>query len=173
MRPPLVAIAMFCDSIRQEVGGADTVVGVMSDNVNVPQVPGMMPRLSLYIRVQVDIDVDPNPVSLALRLPDDSEVDLGKIDAAVFDKTREQAREQGKPYGGVIIRSVLAPFGVGSYGRIEAFLRTATDKILCGHLTFRAPDTPAIAASSTAPRPKVKRRVHVRPSRRRASPKKR
>jgi hypothetical protein len=183
MRPPFVAVAVFCDSIRQEVGGAETLVGVMTDNVNVPEVPAAMGRLALYVRIQIDPDFDPNPVSLALRLPDDTEVDLGKVDATVFDRARQQAREQGKPYAGVIVRSVMGPFGILKYGRIEAILRTSTDKILCGHLTFRAPDSSAIAVStSTAPSPPAKRsradgkkkatkRAPSRPSRRRASAK--
>lgn len=181
MRPSLVAIALFCDSIRQETAGSETLVGIFSDNVNVPQVPIMMVRLGIYIRIQIDPDVDPNPVSLSLRLPDDTEVDLGQIDATTFDRAREQARQTGKPYGGVIVRSEMSPFGIPKYGRAEAFLRTATDKILCGHLTFRAPDSPATSvSSSTAPPPskrsrgagpkKAKKPAPSRSSTRRVSP---
>lgn len=172
MRPPFVAVAVFCESIRQETGGAETLVGVMSDNVNVPQVPAMIGRLALYVRVQVDPDFDPNPVSLALRLPDNTEVDLGQVDATVFDRARQQAREQGKPYGGVIVRSEMVPFGIPKHGRIEAILRTSTDKVLCGHLTFRAPVSPAIAVSSSStmqpPRAKRSRAVSKKKARKRA-----
>jgi hypothetical protein len=157
----------------------------MTDNVNVPEVPVMMGRLALYVRIQIDPDFDPNPVSLALRLLDDTEADLGKIDATVFDNARQQAREQGKPYGGVIVRSAMAPFAIMKYGRIEAILRTSTDNVLCGHLTFRAPDSPVTVASSSTARPPPAKRSRgaakksatkpepSRPSRRRVSPKRR
>ena len=157
MRPPLVAIALFCESLRQETAGSETIVGVMPDNANVPQLPAAIPRLCIYVRVQVDPDFDPNPVSLALRTPDDKEIDLGKIDAAVFDTSRKQAKQTGKPYGGVIIRSELRPFAVLKYGRLEAILRTSTDKIVCGHITFQPPPSTAISVSSPTARPRARR----------------
>jgi len=47
------AIAIFCDDIRAEKAGTDTIVGVLPDNINVPDMPGIFPRLAVYIRLHI------------------------------------------------------------------------------------------------------------------------
>jgi hypothetical protein len=42
------AMGVFCDDIREEVQGMHSLVGIYPDNVNVPVVPRMMPKLGLY-----------------------------------------------------------------------------------------------------------------------------
>jgi hypothetical protein len=89
---------------------------------------------------------------------------LCALGAELFDRARHQAKENGKPYGGVIARTEMTPFQVMAIGRIEAFVKTATDEILCGHLTFMAPEPAASEPSyPTEPPPPPTRSRAARP----------
>lgn len=179
---PIVALALFCDSVRRERGGSDTIVGVLPDNMNIKETPAVLPRLSLYIRLQFDPDADVNPVSLFLRTPDGEMISLGVLAPEVFDRARRQAKENAKPYAGMIARTEMAPFQVIRPGRIDAIVKTATDEILAGHLTFKLSEEsnsspteppPPSLQSRGARKPKVKKLAPSRPSRPRVSPKRR
>lgn len=180
MRPPVVAVALFCDTVRREQGGSDTVVGIMPDNISISQVPAILPRLALYVRIQFDAEIEISPVSLSLRTPDGQNIELGTLDQETFNKAGSSAKESDKPYAGVIARTEMAPFQVLQTGRIDAIVKTATDEILAGHLTVKivspssSSERPQPAEQSpSAPQPKAKKREPSRPSRRRASPKQR
>ncbi|MGQ3299657.1 hypothetical protein [Reyranella sp.] len=185
MRPPVIALALFCDSIRREIGGIDSLVGILPDSVALEEIPGMVPRIAFYLRLQIDPKIDPNPMEITIRMLDGSRESLGQIDAAVVNRARELAAD--KPYAGVIVRSHLAPVAVAAPGRIEAYLSTGVgEEILCAHLTFLRQEgadskasssstepTQQLERSSSAPQAKEKKPGPSRPSRRRASPKQR
>lgn len=178
MRPPVVAVALFCDSVRRENGGSDTLVGVMPDNISIQQIPAMLPRLSLYVRIQFDPQAELSPVSLEISAPDGKSIVLGTLDREIFDAARRNAIEGGKPYAGVIARTEMSPFQVLTPGRVDAIVKTAAGDLLAGHLTFQAVN---LSSSNETPPPSprspdasletAKKPGPSRPSRRRASPK--
>ena len=148
---PTVAIALFCDSVRQEKSGSESIIGVMSDNVNIAKVPSLIPRVSLYVRLQIDRDVDPNPIKILLSTPDGREEPIMDVDPTTVDKSRESARERDKPFGGVVCRVEMAPFHVPTYGRLGVIVQTKTERIIAGTLAFLKPEEEATSNEPELP----------------------
>lgn len=47
---PLSISATFCDSVRQEIGGFKSIIGVYARRFNVRSFPHQFPKLSVYVR---------------------------------------------------------------------------------------------------------------------------
>src|SRR5262245_18500679 len=96
---PIVAMALFCDSVRREIGGSDSVVGVMPDNAHVPNFPGVIPRIAIYFRVQLDPESSIESMSFFLKTPEGARIDLGPVDGDLVRKVPIDAKTMGLPFG--------------------------------------------------------------------------
>ena len=134
---PVTAVGLFCDDIREEKAGTDSLVGVMPDSLNMPQFPGVLLRLSLYVRVLADPGTKLGETTLWLRLPDGKERHLQTIDAAVIDGSQEQARRALFPYAGLIMRVAFQNFPVPAPGRMDAIVKWRGGEAICAALNFQ------------------------------------
>lgn len=145
MTSPITAISMFCDDIREEKRGTDTVVGIFPDNLSVLKLPGALARLSLYTRIHLDPELDPGPLSLLLRLPDGVEVPLGQVDPEMVSRSRTEARDAGASFAGLIVRAMMNNVGISQAGRINAVLKAGADEYVTASLNVKL--SPSVAAS--------------------------
>ena len=49
---------MFCEDVRCESGGTETIVGVFPDNPRVPETHPVIPKYFAYVRVNVFLPYD-------------------------------------------------------------------------------------------------------------------
>lgn len=131
------AVTIFCEDIRQEQSGTEILIGILPDNIEVPKIPVMMPKLSTYTRINLSVDYDPGYISLFLRTPDGEERALTTFDPNMVQNTRRDAKEQGNPLVGLISRTVGAGFQIPQSGRIVTVLRTKDHEIICGGLNIQ------------------------------------
>jgi len=133
MRRPVTCIGLFCEDIREEKSGQDTLVGVMPDNLSVGQIPAVIPKLGIYVRIQLESDDNPRSLSVKVRMPGGMELSMGTLDELVA-RAKADAEKSGVPFAGMISRSVLSPVPIPLPGKIEAIVEVDGAEYVCGVL---------------------------------------
>jgi hypothetical protein len=145
----LRAVAVFCEDIREERSGQDTLIGTMSDNLGLPPPPALLPKLAVYIRGYLDTSSKPEDVSAWVNLPWGERIDLGEASKDLVKSAIDEARSKNNPLAGLIFKAVISPLHVRSLGVVSAFVRTGKQEILCGILNLAV--NPAVSTSSPQP----------------------
>jgi hypothetical protein len=137
------AIGLFCEDIREERSGQDTIIGVLPDRINITSLPGMLPKLCLYVRVHVSPPEEVGPIVARIIMPDGKTLAEGKMEDEKIEQSRSKAAKDGHPYMGVILKFVIAPLPITQEGRISAEVDIGgrKEKEVCGalHLNLLAP----------------------------------
>jgi hypothetical protein len=118
-RVPNVA-GVFCEDIREEKSGSETLVGVLPDNLSMTQLPGAMPKLAVYLRVMIDPHRPPKKIKSSIRTPWGQTIPLGEADDALIKTAVGQANANGLPLAGIVLKGLMSPFLVQSQGIILA-----------------------------------------------------
>lgn len=135
--PPWQAVGLFCEDIREEKSGQDTLVGILPDNVNLTKIPGVIPKLCLYVRVHVDLEADITAIVASLRFPDGTEQSLGSFDSDFIKKTQKEAREKGAPFAGFIAKGIGGPLNVSVPGQILAIAKIDNEEVVCAFVNIQ------------------------------------
>lgn len=141
------ATALFCEDVREERGGQHSLVGILPDNVTVESVPGLAPKLGVYLRTNFDPKADIVPVSYRLVLPDGSTPVTDEVKREVLEKARADAIRDSNPFAGLVSRVVISPFPLEQPGRIRMLVRVGEEEFLAGSINVR------VASASTEKRP--------------------
>jgi hypothetical protein len=145
------AIGVFCEDIREEQSGQHTLVGIFSDNVNIPELPLFMPKLAIYIRINLDPAISTRTITTKLKVPGGPELPMANL-SNLIDKSTSQARENGMPYAGLLAKTVFSPFPVQAAGKIEAIVQIEGVEYICGALNVIV-SAPVAAPEPSAPAP--------------------
>src|SRR5437870_1805794 len=114
---PVTAIALFCEDIRAEVLGTDSLVGVLPDNLAIGPTPGFLPKLAIYLRLQIYDETQVQTIKGKVILPGGQEIELATFEN--IQDTKKKALENGMPYAGLVGKAVMSPVPIEQYGRIE------------------------------------------------------
>jgi hypothetical protein len=148
------AYTIFCEDIREEKAGTDTLVGVLLDNIEVERVPASLTKLGLYTRIYFDPlgdDTDIGEVHLKLVLPDGSESAITSFGLEIIEHAKNAARQQDSPRVGLISKAVAAPFPLNSAGRIKFVVQTRTTEFISGYLNVKVKDSGVIGPTVSVP----------------------
>ncbi len=148
--PFIAATGLFCEDIREEKQGTDTLIGILPDNI-VVQALGqseqtgqpVFPKLALYVRINVSHETHIETLSVKLGLPDGSVLNLTTFDKELIKKTHLDASEA--PFMGFLSKTVFRPMPLPMKGRFEAIVEMNGDETVCGFLnvTREAPELPS------------------------------
>ena len=132
------ATALFCEDIREEVGGTATVVGIVPDNAGIKRFPITLPKLGIYVRVSMPSDTErPRPMTIVLRHADGNEVNLADFTEDFVRETCATTRGQGSPLATFIATTIASPFPVLSEGRLLVLLRiVGGEEMVIGGMNF-------------------------------------
>jgi hypothetical protein len=145
----LQVVGLFCEDIREEKSGQDSIVGVLPDNLQVNQTPSMLPKLGVYIRFVLDKDdTTVRNISLKIISPGGQEIPFGEIDQ-IIEQARTEAASRDMPYAGFIAKAVISPFPIFTPGKIEVVFRVNGVERTCAALNVVSlgGSTPAPTAS--------------------------
>jgi hypothetical protein len=131
------ALGLFCDDVRDELGGTHSIIGVYPDNLDIPTVPVTVPRLSMYVRLNVDSDDDPCEFSLFLIHADGEEHPLQKMQADYVAGGLAMSRHQQNPKTGFIAKSFIMGLQVKNFGRMKVVVRFTDKEITAATLNVR------------------------------------
>src|SRR3990167_571089 len=136
-------VALFCEDIREEIGGKTTLVGVLPDNVNVPARPSgipenltsAMPKLCILIKFHFDPADRFSTTKHVITFPNGEEKKIKGASEETVTRARKQAIDRGAPFAGLIIKIVMAPFPA-TIGRCKVETIIGPKKYLSGFLNF-------------------------------------
>jgi len=148
---PFSFIGIFCEDIREEVGGTHSIVGVLPDNVAIGRLPGMMPKLGVYIRIQIDSDADPKSLKARMKTPDGATFELADF-GELIRGTKEHAEVAKFPIS-LIAKGALTPLPINKVGRIEAIVEVDGTEYVCGVLNLIQQDASVKTPSASATPP--------------------
>lgn len=130
------ATALFCEDIREEIGGTFTIVGVMPDNVEVPSFPVLISKLAIYVRANIDPAFNPGSITLRIKVGDGPANDVATMDPKVVAQTMLLARETRIPMAGLVLRTMMQNLPIRAPGRITALVRTSQEEVVVGFLNI-------------------------------------
>ncbi len=136
----VTVIGLFCEDIREEKAGTNTIVGIMPDNLHVTKIPGVLHKLALYVRINIDPTAQPVPISITLKMPDGSVMPLGEITSEFVSKACIEAQQSGAPVAGILSRVVFGTLPIQMPGRIVATAKVGADELFCATLNIDAAD---------------------------------
>ena len=152
-------IGIFCEDIRDEASGQQTLVGILPDNVVLPRLPGILPKLGIYIRVHLDPE-GPRPSKLTafLEHPKGRRVDLPAWKTETIAKGFDDAVANGVPIVGLILKVTIGQFEIDEAGIIVAKVNIDGNDYMAANLRalfdFSAASAkPALQQPSTEPQP--------------------
>lgn len=113
-------VGFFCEDIREEKSGQDTIIGILPDNYKVPSLPGLTPKLCGYCRMHLEIQSKfTDVIKTRLVGVNQSDIELGIISQDIIDNSMQEALRNGMPYAGLITKVVLSPFSVQKQGLVQ------------------------------------------------------
>jgi hypothetical protein len=142
-------VGFFCEDIREEKSGQETIVGILPDNFAVPQVPGLIPKLGIYIRMHFDAKSNAKEFSVRLESPNSNDLMLGSSDENTVSSAIQDANKLGIPFAGVAMKAVFGPFPIKSYGVLRAIVKLDGVDILCALLNI-VPTAPSVSEQPPA-----------------------
>lgn len=134
------AVALFADDIREEKDDRLTLVGVMPDNLKVPGLPGMLPKLAIFIRLNIPVSMDPQDAKVFLTDTSGTRNAVATFESDLVARGLSEAAEQGNNMGGVTMRMSASPFAVAKYGRVILEVEIGDECIQAGSLNILAAD---------------------------------
>ena len=142
-------LALFCEDIREEVSGQNTLVGVMADNMAVPSTPVMLARLGIYTRVYFDISDQPEAVSAIVEMPSGDRFELGGASADLVKASFDTAKSNNVKVAGIILKGIFSPLPILGLGTINAIISIEGRQHILGILNVII--DPAASASQPQP----------------------
>ena len=133
----VTAIGLFCEDVRQEVGGTITLVGILADNISVPSIDGAIPKLAMYVRANIPVDSPPEQAYLYLCDEKHRNI-ISDYDRIAIAENQIKASEQGNSYLGLTFTVVASPYPLQKFGRIWLELDYGTQNIYAGSLNIVA-----------------------------------
>lgn len=149
----ILITGLICEDIRAEKSGQETLVGIFPDNIRVPEFPGAIPKLSIYVRIHIDPAFDPGPIKIRLIVPSGEEHDLSELSEEFIKHVRDQALAKGAPIAGIISRATISPLQIGSPGRLIVVANVQGKEFPCAALNFEKTESEDVTSSSAPTQP--------------------
>lgn len=134
----ITAVTFFCEDIRNEQAGVDTLIGIMSDNI-VTEIPdeipvglsATLPKVCLYTRINFTSDTVPNLIGFRLVKPDGTELGRNEISLETIQTAMEGVGDL--PFCGIKSHVKILNFPL-SPGIFQAIVSTEYGEIISGAL---------------------------------------
>lgn len=131
---PYSVIGIFCEDVRREASGQETIVGTLPDTLSVSGVPCVFPRLAVYIRAMFDVSFKLNNLSYEFRDPNHELIQKNDVDSSIISKAFSRAEEKNNPVAGLKTFSIFSPAGIPSEGLFQIQATVNDDAFICGVL---------------------------------------
>jgi hypothetical protein len=123
--------ALFCEDIRDETRGTETLVGVLAGGLLLSEMPFKFHKLGIYVRLQFARDWSHGPIQCVLLLPGGESIEIGLIDKTTFEKNDTPTNDDSLT--GVTL-AVVRSVEVKQAGILSVVLRFQGSEITIGNL---------------------------------------
>ncbi|MGX7708986.1 DUF6941 family protein [Methylobacterium sp. Gmos1] len=128
---------IFCEDIRQEVGGSLTIVGAIQKNIIIPEFPVIIPKFGMMTVVVLPRDKPKNlDINLQIFIPGDE--DIPTISHPSHVRTEDIMTERDHsdldvpPHYKLLQHIVLSPFEIKQEGFVKVRLNINGETIKAG-----------------------------------------
>ncbi|MBU1210491.1 MAG: hypothetical protein KJ587_04345 [Alphaproteobacteria bacterium] len=129
------AVGLFCEDIREEKSGLVTLVGVLPDNIRSESLPGLFPKLGIYVRAHFFSKTRPDSLEILILAPNGAEVVHVSVEDDALNKAWDEAAIAEDDYVGIISKINVSPFQFNESGTIKLILRVNGEKdFFCGKM---------------------------------------
>ena len=154
------AVCLFCEDIREEKSGQDTLVGTLPDTLNLdgPPLPAsaktvMLPKIGFYFRINFNAqDEKPQLASARIENPSGTTIVHGEWDASLIDKAFNDAKANQLPFAGLLLKIVAGPIAMalGEGKMVATVTIDGTDHVI-GALKVVTPSVSSQPVSQSPP----------------------
>jgi hypothetical protein len=102
--------AVFCEDIREEKSGGNTIVGVMRDNLSVPPLPQSIPKLGIFARIYFPLERPALRADIYMNTSSGERNQIASLEPAYIEGAIKAARIENSPSAGIIASIIFAPF---------------------------------------------------------------
>ncbi|WP_441465370.1 DUF6941 family protein [Bradyrhizobium xenonodulans] len=149
----LRAFAFFCEDVRRENGGRETLIGILPDTVQVPRFPWVVRRITIHFRIRIQADFDCDRAVMIDVESENADIEAVKREPAPMElvrRTVERARNRGLPYGTLIGRVEMnEPLEFPQPAKLTVVLKCGDEKEECGLLNIVERTTPGPSDQSS------------------------
>lgn len=131
-------LGLFCEDIREEKRGMTTLVGILPDNLDLPEIPAVLPKLCFVVRIYLERGEKVNLIRIVLKSPDGDELELGKLEPELIERARMNSERDGNPMAGLIFSAMAGIFEVKKEGRLTIIVYIDEKPVVAGSLNMRA-----------------------------------
>lgn len=133
-------IAILCDDVREEIGNKISLMGIYDDNIVLPVLPAVLPKLCIYINM-IDVSKDVTAFKVKVSVPGkDSPIEFNIPAQVNHDVPKKNAR----------IMIALSPFKVTKIGeaKIELMVNEEMESLVVHKFSIMTPDQSNQSAGS-------------------------
>jgi hypothetical protein len=134
---PVSVVGLFCEDIREEKSEQTTIVGVLPDNIKVPALPHILPKLAIYVRINFDPNFKPGKIKFKVIREDGSEQLLSEPAKSTVDQAIKDSKKSGAPLVGLITKAAISPLPISQAGRMLVVMQMGRKKYTCASLNIR------------------------------------
>lgn len=142
------SVCIFCEDIREEKTGQDTIVGTFLDNLNLAGAPpptviatAVLPKLGIYLRINLPSDRDqPKSVSARVLNANGDVITKTTWSLDTIEKAFQDTRANRLPVVGLLMKFVASPMPI-SAGRIVSIVTIDGVDQVAGTLNVVFPTT--------------------------------
>jgi hypothetical protein len=124
--------AVYCDDIRQEVGGKITLVGIYTGQCLVPSIPCALPKLCAVLNFSAT-RADPITAITVVASFAGNEVFTMNLDADQISQIMAPSMEQ-RPDGKnmmIMVMGAMAPFNITAAGKLSLAITANGEELFC------------------------------------------
>ena len=138
------AHAIFCDDIRQEVGGKTTMVGIYTGQLAASEIPCVLPKICLALSLVTPKGRNFEKITVAGNFNDVEIFKMG-LSKHQIEEIMAHAPDRAEPasFFTVQLMAILSPFQVERPGKLTVSVIADGEKLDCGGLeiTLAPPGT--------------------------------
>ncbi len=109
-------VALFCEDVRVEQTGQETLVGVLPDNINVAAIPGIMPKLATYVRCNFSKDFSLKNLRIKMLSPNGDILFDNIVEQAIIQQAMQESRDNGSPIYSIKSFAIFSAFNIAAVG---------------------------------------------------------
>ena len=140
---PRSVITFFCDDVREEKSGMDTLIGIYPDNINAPSFPFSFPKLAIYTRLNIDIEDSLGDIKISVSIPGSKTTILSTLSAEYASKSQADASQNNSPMVGLISKAIAISLSISEPGQLRTTVTIGEEKYVGGVLNIRQVPSPA------------------------------
>ena len=128
------AVGLFCDDIRDEARGVNSVMGIWPDYVKLqPAPPGETAaiRMGIYVRTSVAVGEPPEDIRISL-IAGDETISQIEIEASFVASTQKEAIGGGMPNAGFINKVLVPNFPVTKPTMLRLVVSSGDREVIAG-----------------------------------------